>query len=625
MTLEPFRRSIPLEWSKQRHLFGFIAPPFGSRMSPKHHLSNPPSIVQLGLPRNTSTAKWKEKLYLPVFTDTPKVVSTEVRTDGSLAIDAEAGGMKASAYEVSNASDLRATLLAFLLSFWKFLLDKRGGLSLLLLDDLQELFDKENRRRVANTIPEIVTAGGRVIATTNDHDFGRRVNESSSSLQGKNSVDRCYVHPLNAIRKHIDLGFFQDKIVKRRLALEDPRNSNDAIIAQDYVNDLRIYLENRLLDFFAIAEPGFPQKPTLVDVLDAIRRRVNNNIEPFGSPSFKRLTDDPNLNSQSTFMNLLNLSHHGKANEITFNDVKQVEDTCLRVIELVQNVHEEYERWLRRDDRDSKELLPGKPNIMSLPSFKVPVYTELAAFSQNASVRDIDDTTESFSGDWFENKAVYHLHTHNFGFSAKINNLAIVDLSEESVEDGSLVIALHKDEVYARRLLRRVGSGGIIALASEAENPTKRAPSLLLPGNEVQLLKVVGIIFNDEPMYPRPDQEAMPKDTCEPLQRVEIVFKVHGNSAEPLALARQLILGGPNTTPTTLAQLERSPAAVAITEGAALKRVGRCLEGFTYLRYFESIGGLGESLLVRLEDVEGPYSSIPSLVSARSVIGVLYT
>ena len=70
----------------------------------------------------------------------------------------------------------------------------------------------------------------------------------------------------------------------------------------------------------------------------------------------------------------------------------------------------------------------------------------------------------------------------------------------------------------------------------------------------------------------------MRKETCELLPKVEIVFEVRGNSAEPLALAGQLILGGPNITSTTLAQSEGRPAAIAITEGAALKRVGKCLD-----------------------------------------------
>ena len=158
---------------------------------------------------------------------------------------------------------------------------------MLLLDDLQELFDKENRRRVANTIPEIVTEGGRVIVTTNDHEFGRRVNESSSSSLVKGSVDRRYVHPLNTIRKHIELGIFFDKIEKRRLAFEDPKNNNDASIAQDYVNDLRIYLENRLLDFLQQPSLVFHRSLLFSNFLDGIRKRVNNNIEPSEAPPLK--------------------------------------------------------------------------------------------------------------------------------------------------------------------------------------------------------------------------------------------------------------------------------------------------------------------------------------------------
>lgn len=574
---------------------------------------------------SSSTASWKAKIYLAAFRDAPKVISTDVQADGSLALEVEARGTLVSAYHIANASDLRATLLAFLLSFWRHLLDVRGGLSLLLLDDLQELFDKHNRRRVANTIPEIVTSGGRPITTTNDHDFGRSVFETAVSAIEKDRVDRRYIHPLKAVTYHIKLGVFQERIDERRLEFEAAENENNHRVAQNYVNELRIYIEDRLADFFDTAEPGLPAKPALADLINAIRRRVSNLTEPFASSPFQRLVNDPVFKTPSDFMDIMNMAHHSRAEEITFNDVKQQEASCKRAVELIHAAHEQYERWLRRDARDlERSAIVRTVEPITLAPFRVPIYSELAAFSQSGTGRQIADTGERLSEDWFGNKAIYFLHTHNLGFSAKINSFAIVDLSTHEIDDQSIVIALYKDKVYARRFLKGVKTGGLIGLASEAENPLNRAPSLFLPADEVQLLKVVGIIFNDNPMFPRPEQEAVLVDNCAPLKEIEMAFKVSGNSALPLALPDQVILGGANVQPNLLMQIEGEPAAIATTDEAAFKRIGPIVDGTKYIRYFESIGGLGQSLIVRTEDVEGPYSHLPLLLSVRKIIGVLY-
>ena len=65
--------------------------------------------------------------------------------------------------------------------------------------------------------------------------------------------------------------------------------------------------------------------------------------------------------------------------------------------------------------------------------------------------------------------------------------------------------------------------------------------------------------------------------------------------------------------------------AIATSRGAALKRVGESVPGIPYLRQFESVGGLGDSLLVRTEDVEGDgMEELPVMHGARLVLGVLY-
>lgn len=571
-----------------------------------------------------ATLKWRDAFYVPAFADAPEVISTDVGTDGSLAIDAASEGTKASARHISNASDLRATLLSFLVAFWQHLLEIRGGLSLLLLDDLQELFDRENRRRVANTIPSILENGGRVLVTTNDTGFGRRVTGSTAERIGSNKVDRRRIHPLNASRQHIELGQFQEAIDAKRRAFEHRDNWNEAQPARDYVKDLRIYLENRLIDFLDIADSGLSGNPTFSDLMSGVRGRIRRGHDAFSTQAFANLISDPALANNSDFIKLMNLSHHGNEDEITFNDVWQVREDCIRVRKLIDSAHEEYERWLRRDPREPILSMPAPPEPMQQPSFDVPVIMDLAAFTTETPVSEVTEAGERFSGSWFENRALYVINTHNFGFAAPRNCRAIVDLSDRPIIDKMLVIAIHQDKVYARRHFRDDSRPNVVVLASEAENPLKRAPTVLLPSEEVLLLSVVGILFDDRPYFPRPTGEAELVNDFDLFENVELVFSVRGESAIPLALPGQTILGGGFVMTSQFDEFEGSPVAIATSEGSAFKKIGKVVPGAPHVRQFESIGGLGESMLVRTEDIEDSFTALPLLQSIRRVLGVLY-
>jgi len=572
----------------------------------------------------SATLAWRDAFYVPAFADAPKVIDTDVGSDGSLAIDAAAEGTKASAQHISNSSDLRATLLSFLIAFWQHLMEVRGGLSLLMIDDLQELFDKDNRRRVANTIPLIVQNGCRIIVTTNDTTFGRRVTASFIGKVGSDKIDRRRIHPLNAARQHIELGKFIEAIEAKRMAFELPENRNEAQPARDYIKDLRIYLENRLLDFFDIVDSGLPYNPTFSDLMSGIRTRMRVPHEAFASRAFAKLKSDPALADNSDFLNLMNQSHHGNEDEITFNNIYLVREDCIRVRKIVDAAHEEYERWLRRDRRDPVISMPACPEPMSPPSFDVPVILDLAAFTTETPATDVSEAEECFSGSWFENRALYLINTHNFGFAATPNCRAIVDLSNRPIIDKTLVIAIHQNKVYARRLFHSTSNPNVVVLASEAENPLKRPPTVFLPAEEVRLLNVVGILFDDRPQFPKPSEEAELLDYFDLSENIQLVFRVRGESAIPLALPGQTILGGDLVMTSQLDRLEGTPVAISTSDGSAFKKIGKVVPGNPHVRQFESIGGLGESMLVRTEDIEDSFNTLPLMQSIRRVLGVLY-
>ena len=258
------------------------------------------------------------------------------------------------------------------------------------------------------------------------------------------------------------------------------------------------------------------------------------------------------------------------------------------------------------------------------PSLNVPVIEELAAFTADTSPSEALQSDECFTGRRFANHAIYTINTHNFGFAGKRHCRAIVDLNDDTIIDNRLVIALHGDNVYARRLRMQNTRPEILGLCSEAEDPLKRSPTLILPTEEVRLLMVVGILFDDRPHHTESNEEASIVSKADIFDKVELVFKVRGISALPLALDGQAILGGCCLTPTQVNQMEGQLVAVSTSEGSAFKRIGQAIPKAPHVRMFESVGGLGESMLIRTEDINDAYDGVPLMTSARQVLGVLY-
>lgn len=571
------------------------------------------------------TIEWKKCLYQPAFIGAPEVIGTEVTTDGSIEIEAKIGNTRTSAHHISNSSDLRATLLALLLAFWEYLLKERGGISLILLDDLQELFDKNNRRRLANSIPQIVEAGGKLVVTTNDHIFGRRVAHACGFDGDKSKIDRFRVHPLTSIRDHIELGLFVEEIEAKRKEFEKPENENKNEPAQEYINKLRIYIEEQLTDFFNDVHPGVPTNPTLSDLINALKSRQKAGQEVFCSEAFKNLLSCPDLQPQSAFVDLMNRSHHSDASDITYKEVSDIRGDCIHVRKLVDQAHEEYELWMQRDFREQIAAKPSMPQSIKTLNFNVPLLKNLAAATSEKAFSQTIDEGDKFSNASIGEHAIYVLNTNNFGFAATKNYRVIVGLDDRPIADNSLVIALHGEKVYARRLLRYDSDPTIIGLSTEVQNPLDRPLSLLLPAEEVRLLPVIGIIFDNAVHWPKVKGEAGLVENYKLNEKINFVCEVQGDSGLPLTISGQKILVGDCLLVNQLNSLEGTLVAIDYLGGQAFKRIGKSIPGLPYLRLFESIGGLGESILLKTEEVEDArVKDIPLLQKAYKVIGVLY-
>lgn len=511
--------------------------------------------------------------------------------------------------------------LAVLVSFWKYLMDQRGCLSLIIFDDLQELFDKRNRRLIANSLQDIIKCGGSLLITTNDTEFVKQINRSNNT----DSIERLKIHPIKTCSPHIRLGVFREDIYAKREEYKKPENENENQPARDYINELRIYIEDQLQGFFDETSTHLHSDPCLRDFLNGLRRWQKTGQQPFTSQAFINLLNEPTLRDDSEFVNLMHESHHGNAKQIMYKDVERNDSNCCKVLQLVEYAHEEYERWMRRDPISQVTIKPEMPDSSLKLKFKLPVYENLAAVTSDSNISDIDDQTDIFSADRLGDYAVYVVNSDSLGFSIKRYSRVIVKLDEEPVEDNSLVIALHNDKIYARRFLQQYNNPEVIALSSEDTNPIKRAPSLLLPVAEVRLLEIIGVIFDDTPLWKNKDGEACLIENYTFPYKPKIAFKIRGKSGLPLALPDQIVLGDEQLLPSQLEQNKGQLVAIALSGKEAFKRIGECIPSQPRLRLFESIGGLGESILVRTEEIENdPFNKIALFETAYRIIGIIY-
>jgi hypothetical protein len=85
-------------------------------------------VDQLRKTLRKDAAAWRSRIYLGAFPDTAQeLIDTGMGRKGELDLVVQTGGVSAPAQHVTNASALRASLVAFFLAFWEYVLKERGG------------------------------------------------------------------------------------------------------------------------------------------------------------------------------------------------------------------------------------------------------------------------------------------------------------------------------------------------------------------------------------------------------------------------------------------------------------------------------------------------------------------
>lgn len=569
---------------------------------------------------------WRKQCYQNAYnTAGHGMRETAMTVKGVIDIQVGSEHAKAPAQHVSNASALRASLVGFYLAFWEHVLQSRGGLQLLIFDDPQELLDQDNRRLLAGMLHKLIEAGAQLFIATYDRGFADDV---VSALRQQAAIEHRSVHPVNVGRDRINIPVAVDELERKYQDFE--RDKDNASFAQEYAGEAREFIEARLRDMFD--DPAYPayssavHRPTLLDLVNRLRGLVATPpVALFKNSSIKGFCNHSGIAQGAECLGVLNTAHHNKAS-LSAGAVGRVSQEIQQLTRLAEQMHGVFRQWRWREPLE--DVTPR--NIVALasvrpPSLRAPIHPDLAAFTASSG-HDVtqDIATDVLSGEWFASKSLFHIKAENFGFAIPSGQIAIVESVPYGGQDHHLVVAKDKGNILARRLLRPPGSVEI-TLSAEAPDPRNAKPTLIFSPGNVTLHKVVGMLVEQTPP-PFGKGEAGELASAQSLDRIVTAYRVREDSAIPLALPGQVVLGGEDIPSDRIASIEGQLVALTLASGAGVfKRVGPALPPpFSHLRQFESIGGLGDSLIVSmvLDDGNG---TLPAFSHARVVLGVLYT
>ena len=567
---------------------------------------------------------WRDQIYQNATSLAPRPQASGMNGQGVIDILVGRGAVRAPAQHVSNASALRASLMGFYLAFREHVLKTSGGLTTLVLDDPQDLLDYDNRQRLARAIANLASSDAQIIATTHDRSFARTLVQEGRIAD---LIAHRAVHPVNTSRAKLDTSLAVEELDRKRQAFID--NPDGAAQAQDYASEARVFIEARLGDLFD--DPAYPaysvptKAPTFVPLFDRLRALVSaRSNELFKSPILATFCNDLAMVAGADARRVLNQSHHDKAS-ISYADVERVDGDIKRLRIGIERVHGEFRRYRWREplaEEAKNNIVPLVP--VKAPLFSVPVSEDIAAFTGHLPLGGSQATeSELLSSNWFDDKALFYVRHETMGFAIPAGSVAIVETEPSAVRDHSLVVARRGRQAYARRLLRPRNGEGFL-LAAEATDPRKSRPTLAFEDHGIEVHRVVGVLFSHLPP-PEGREEATEIQTDPVLAKVECAYRVREESAVPLALPGQTILGGKVLSAAELATMEGKIVALTLNDGVSiLKRVGAPVSSsLPYLRQFETIGGLGDSVVIATEAVDGA-PTLPILAYARPILGVIY-
>lgn len=570
----------------------------------------------------TRTTAWLDLIYRPHYNGGPRYLGLDPARSQGLGLYAGLGAVRVQAHEIMNSSHLRACVWAFVFSLWERIRERSGALEVLQLDDPQTFFDPINTENLAAAVPALVKAGMAIIITSNDNRFIAAVKDklprSSSTIP---SWTMLQISPLSLSRLTIALTPTLEEVNERRQAWCN--DSNDVAASQEFVERVRLHIENRLWDLLA-ADPMLLYKPTLADLVAHISSARNAGELPFQEPPFEKLLSCNSLKPGTHFYTTINHAHHD-LRKITPHDAAAVDEGFMEVDRLIKSCAAAYARFMGRLTRADEELFfataPEAPTVLAHHEQNFCVLGDFSAHTQT-EVASPGEPPSAISLESLGMVALYAIHGDSLGALARQGQVVIVSL-EKTAKCGDPVIALYSDKTFARRYHSDKTDISKLMLACEQSVSEKVAPALALPRNKVRLMPIVGVLYDS--IVQVGAGEARYVDNSKVFGAPLVTARIVDHSGYPLIRHRDWVLLEPlqiSCSEDLEALRGELVALVASRDGdrkAYLKRVGMPVSG--ELRIFDSVGTFGDAIAITCAAQAS--SNILQLMDAWRVRGVL--
>lgn len=570
----------------------------------------------------TRTTAWLDLIYRPHYNGGPRYLGLDPARTQGVGLYAGLGAVRVQAHEIMNSSHLRACVWAFVFSLWERIRERSGALEVLQLDDPQTFFDPINTENLAAAVPALVKAGMAIIITSNDNRFIAAVKDklprSSSTAP---SWTMLQISPLSASRLTIALTPTLEEVNERRQAW--CTDSNDVAASQEFVERVRLHIENRLWDLLA-ADPMLLYKPTLADLIGHIASARNAGELPFQEPPFEKLLSCNSLKPGTHFYTTINQAHHD-LRKITPHDAAAVDEGFSEVDRLIRSCAAAYARFMVRLTRDDEELFfataPEAPTVLAHNEQKFRVLGDFSAQTQT-EVASPAEPPSAVSLDSLGNVALYAINGDSLGALARKGQVVIVSL-EKAAKCGDPVIALYSDKTFARRYHSDKTDMSKLILVCDKSVSERVAPALALPRNKVRLMPIVGVLYDSVVQVDAGEARYIDNSIAfaDPL----LIARISDHSGYPLIRHHDRVLLEPlqiSCSDDLEALRGEIVALVATCDGerkAYLTRVGMPVS--EELRIFDSVGTFGGAVVIACAAQAS--SHILQLTDAWRVRGVL--
>lgn len=569
------------------------------------------------------TKWWLDRIYSPHYLGGPSYSGFDSLEEKGIGLRAGIGDMQVPAHKIMNSSLLRACVWAFVFSLWERVRSNVGGIDCMLLDDPQTHFDPINAENLAAAIPQMPGHGMRPVITSNDYRFLAGIRDKlPRQSTAVPSWHALVINPISSSRLTAAISPAVEEIYELQKYWR--ADENNAAKAQQFVSTVRLYVENRLWDLLA-TDPMVMHKPTLADLVQALRSARNNGERPFDEAPFEALLSHSALRDTAPLYTIINKAHH-RPHEITPFDAGQVSDVFDQIDRLLRSCSAAYARFMGRLTREDRDLFlidtPPAPAPVVLAKAPMQMLGEVSARS-SANVLALAQPGETFDLNELGSIALYGVRSPGLGSFALQGQVVIVSLEQEA-GDGDPVVALSDGKIYLRRLLGDRSDPSRIVLACDRTGTDRVPPTLVLPRARTRVLPVVGVLYDQESFGGK--EEACPIDVSNTLDRNLVAARVTDDSGYPVIRSGDIVLleAVKSLSADELVRLEDRivvATTVGTTDGFAyLKRLG--VEVSPGVRILENVGMKGSALAISMS-TEFVAGDIPVLQGLWRVHGTL--